>query len=237
MFALLQKMRSRRARRRVQSVANNSPCEVLEDKTLLVGNVFATMNAAGDLTLRGDGQANQVTVTSIANGVQVLGTGGTRINGLPVPTLFPGASITDINARLRGGNDSLTIRADVGGDVDARMGGGSDIVTILDTSVGGDTDINVGAAFPGLPEVVTINATTIDGEMNLRGGGGQQRFIITTSTVIGPSSVRMGGGRDFLNTSATNFVSGLQADGGGGAFDTFINIGASATHRRFELFT
>lgn len=237
MFGLLKTFRNPGPRRSRRKINTDSSCEVLEDRALLTGNVFATMNAGGDLVLRGDRQGNAVTVTAIGNGIQVTGTQGTRINGLPLPALFPGASINDVDARLRGGSDSLVILANVSGDVVARMGGGSDVVTLATTTVGGDADINVGAAFPGVPEVVTINASTIGGAMNLRGAGGQQRFVITTSTVVGASSVRMGGGRDFLNTSTTNFIGGLSADGGGGAFDQFINIGTNATHRRFEIFT
>src|SRR5205823_2500149 len=57
--------------------------EWLEPRTLLAGNILASVDATGNLTLTGDSQINDVTITQVGLASFVItGNNATTVNGL-----------------------------------------------------------------------------------------------------------------------------------------------------------
>ena len=83
--------------------------ETLEGRTMLTGNVLGTM-AGTTLDLTGDAQDNEIEVVQIApNTIEVIGHGGTTVNGLP-SDVFAFGLLENIQADLDNGNDKAAFR-------------------------------------------------------------------------------------------------------------------------------
>lgn len=205
--------------------------QLLEDRTLLAGNVLATMQG-DNLVLTGDSKANKLSVTTIGNSVQVLGVGGTKINNSPF-VLIPGDMGGNLKFKLKGGDDRLVVVADVGGDIVGRTGPGADVFE-LTSDVGGDLNVNVGSAVSGSQDVVVIAATSIQGSVKVKGTAGRQHVVVNASEIAGAASFSLGGGHDLFEVSTTTFGS-LTANGGGGSNDVFVFAGlVNPPSRGFE---
>jgi hypothetical protein len=76
--------------------------ETLENRTLLAGNVTASV-ASGVLTITGDTGANNIQLAQTSAGTWRLSGTGTQINGARAAQSFSG--VTDISMELAGGND------------------------------------------------------------------------------------------------------------------------------------
>src|SRR3954463_14393089 len=92
--------------------------EVLESRTLLAGNVTATV-VKGDLIVQGDGARNRIVISDFR-----LESGGVRV--------APADDVTTIN-----GNFDATLTG-VTGSIIIRCGGGADTIDLRDLSVDDD---------------------------------------------------------------------------------------------------
>ena len=211
--------RRRNARRQTAGSQSAAEVQVLESRTMLTGNVSVSVQG-NNVVLKGDSQDNGLSISAIAGGVQILGTGGTFVNNSPF-MVIPNTSISNMSFRMKGGNDTVVLLASVGGNVTGRMGPGSDTFSVT-ASIGGDLDIKTGSAVRGSADVVNISASSIAGDANIKGTGGRQRVIMNAVQVTGSTSVSLGGGRDLFEVSTTTLVGGLSANGGGGGADLFI---------------
>ncbi|MFK7818543.1 MAG: hypothetical protein AB8G99_07485 [Planctomycetaceae bacterium] len=193
--------------------------QVLETRALLAGNVSVSMQG-DNVLLKGDSRANSISITTVAEGVQILGTRGTFVNNSPF-MLIPNTEIGNMDFRMKGGNDTVVLVADVGGNVTGRMGPGSDTFSVT-ASIGGDLSVKTGSAIPGTADVVSVSASTITGDTNIKGGGGRQRVVVNASQFVGDTAISLGGGNDLFEVSTTLFGGGLNANGGGGGKDVFV---------------
>ena len=123
--------------------------ERFEDRTMMAGDVAVALEGSL-LNIQGDDLANQVNVVQQANGNVVIsglaGT-GTTINGLPSLTLV-NPSLSALDVRMNGGNDTLIIRRlAVGTDMNIDMGAGNDIARVFDANVGVNASIKGESGF------------------------------------------------------------------------------------------
>src|SRR5262245_51472265 len=79
--------------------------EWLEPRAMLAGNVLASVNAAGLLTITGDANANEVEVIQTAADTYLVTGVDTTING---GTEFEAAGVTGVSVDLRAGDDIFT---------------------------------------------------------------------------------------------------------------------------------
>ncbi|MFK7818767.1 MAG: hypothetical protein AB8G99_08605 [Planctomycetaceae bacterium] len=253
--------RSPRARRRMAGAA----AEPLEVRTLLAGNVLATLDG-NDLTLVGDNDHSFFEVVPGLAGVIVRGVdhpshGSTSINGQSaVP--FPTFDINNLTATLRGGSDLIDVRVPIGGDVKIKLGAGfgamflsmsvegdviakggssQDAFIFEGDSIGGNVTVNTGANVDGSGfEEVGLRSVRVSGKTKIKGGRGKQAVTVTSSRFDEDFSVALGGGNDLVRlyepSGASNvFFGSFKANGGGGV-DSFTNEGSFLKTKGFEEF-
>jgi hypothetical protein len=121
--------------------------ERLEDRTLLSGNVTATVTSGGNLVVTGDAQGNQIRIQSAAGGALQVSSldGTTTINGGPGP--FSTTGVTgNVAVFMKQGADVV----DVGGpgmlttlphNIYVDTGTGNDTVDVENASIGGTVAI------------------------------------------------------------------------------------------------
>lgn len=207
-----------RSRRRTQTLTATAEVQPLETRALLAGNVIVSVQD-GDVLIKGDRRANSVTITTIGNGVQILGTNRTRINNSPF-MLIPNTSIQNLDVRMKGGNDVVVLVSNVSGNLSAKMGSGSDVLQVTST-IDGNLGVKTGSSIPDSADVVAIAASSIGGSANIKGAGGRQEVTVNASTFVGQTTVSLGGGNDLFEVSTTSFGA-LDANGGGGSKDWFV---------------
>jgi hypothetical protein len=168
-----------------QRLGSGWALERLEERTLLSGNVSATVTAAGNLLVIGDTKANQIAIQETSGALQVSSLDGTTtINGGSGP--FTATGFThDVDVFMNRGNDVVDV-------------GGSGPVTslphnlVIDTGAGNDT--------------VNVENTSIGGNLLLFGGTGSDTFSVgspsTESSVSVSGSVFIVGGSRGSNTIA-----------------------------------
>jgi hypothetical protein len=227
----------RRQRRHVGPAQRRPQLEVLEDRAVPAGNVFAA-NFGGTLALFGDDLDNGIHVAdgSQPGEVVVTGAGGTTINGAP-SAVFP--SIGALHAELFGGNDTLvTENLTVGSFgfalvfIDA--GAGDDRVELIDTSIRAFEAIDVqifgdrllaGAAPTSGNDTIRLSGVTMSTE-----GFGFASFVnvdiygefvtggeVTggNDTIVVQDSVVRAASRGFVNIVTFDLVGNYSASGGG----------------------
>lgn len=134
--------------------------EQFENRQLLAGNVFASVDSGGDLHLRGDDRGNGVQIAQVRTslGVPVRGSylitgqsadgSATTINGQA--SVFVRNVTDDVLIDLRGGGDLLTTPSGFGqvffaDDVAISLGEGNNTVVLRNISTRDDVSINGGS--------------------------------------------------------------------------------------------
>lgn len=176
----------------------------LEGRRLLSGDVTASVNSSGYLTITGDGAGNQIALSrGYGNWVVVQSLdGSTRINGTTSPRYFlPG---NDINIDLNSGDDVLIVN-DIQTPADLHVWGdhGDDSITVNKATVRDDLRI-----YPGYgDDSVALNGVTV----GLSNDQEVSNLEINDSGGIGP--ITIGAASDGTRTSVE--------------YDVAIELGAS----------
>jgi hypothetical protein len=164
--------------------------ERLEERTLLSGNVTATVTTGGNLLVVGDAQANQIAIQTTSGALQVSSLDGTTtINGGAGP--FTATGFTgDVDVFMKQGADVVDV-------------GGTGAVTslphnlVIDTGSGNDT--------------VAVENASIGGSVALFGGAGSDTFTVGSSSSEAPVTV---GGSVFIvgGTGTGNTIAVFDAE-------------------------
>ena len=190
---MLQFMNSlrRKNRRRRHSDATTASIQLLEHRTLLAGNVLASLNG-GSLVLRGDSQANAVDVVVENGDVIVRGRDNTTINGsTDAFTVASGSTnIADnLFARLGRGDDELFVEGvSIGGSANIGTHRGNDRVGLVDTTVGRNVYINTSRG----NDDVFVDGSTIGRDLVVVTGHGNNNVLVENTTVSDDVRVRTG---------------------------------------------
>src|SRR5690349_13380959 len=149
--------------------------ECLESRAMLAGNVLASVNSAGNLTITGTNAANQIEITQLAaNSYLITGT-DTTVNG---ETEFQVDNVRgSLTVDLKGGADTFTFTGAVDEDFSSSFTGS---ILILGGS-GNDTI--------AISNVAAANLTVI-------GGQGADQVTIDTATLRGTLLVTTEAGVD-----------------------------------------
>ncbi len=203
---------------RLRRTTPSLPCEVLERRTLLTGNVDVRM-VGREVFLYGDNGDNSVEVVAEGGSVVVRGLSSTTINGSASAfTLINGSVVVprSLTAFLRGGNNDLQIGAGVtiGRDAVIYSGEGNDRIGIVSTSVnrnlvinsaGGNDQLSVQNSSVGRNAtliavgssvVVNVSSTTTGGDLRIHTGSGNDDVVLTNSTVNDDTTILTHGGDD-----------------------------------------
>jgi cyclophilin family peptidyl-prolyl cis-trans isomerase len=234
-------------RRRVPSWRS---LEALEARTLLAGNVAAVVSG-GNLLLTGDSAANTVQVTVRDGDVIVEGLDGTTINGQATPfvAVDNGTTIAGLlTVALGGGDDTfrlqgpITVRervtiADKHGttrvgitaatlqdDLIVLTGKRSDAVSLLNTTIAGNTHFSLGR---GNNQLALMN-TDVTGNFSVRTKKGADDVVLQDSEIGGAFHARTGRGADNIVVEDTQVTGNLVALTGAGA-DFVLFDGAQVT--------
>lgn len=184
---------------------DSSPLERLEPKFMLAGVVKASVNARGDLSIRGDGNDNYVTITAE----------DTNADGVDDSFTITGNASPDGESTLiRIGRDTVsTITLEATGKLKVAGGGGDDFVRIEDVSHVGDFQYSGG----GGGDSLGIFDSSLTGTQKWRTGSGNDVAIVTNSVIDGALNLNSGGGSDWLGlVDSTHNGEDLKAKTGGG---------------------
>jgi hypothetical protein len=182
--------RGKRTTRRARS-SPRWALERLEDRTLLSGNVSATVTGAGNLLVVGDAKGNEILIQSTSGGALQVSSldGTTTINGGSSP--FSTTGVT--------GNVAVFMKQ--GADV-VDVGGTGMLTTVpknlfIDTGSGDDT--------------VDVENASIGGNIAIFGGAGSDTFTVGSSN--SETAVSVGGSVYIVGgTADTNTIAVFDAD-------------------------
>jgi hypothetical protein len=177
--------------------------ECLEERTLLTGNVLASVLAGGNLLVLGDSKANQIGIQSTAGGaLQITSLDGTtKINGSTNP--FTASGVTgNVYIFLGQGNDVAQIG---GGSLTTTLpknllvvtGNGNDTVGIANASIGGSVSIFGGTGMDTMSvgSAATSTAVSVGGNLLMVGGFGNSTLAVFDADVTGNVTL-IGNGAD-----------------------------------------
>ena len=181
--------------------------ELLENRRMLAGNIRVLTNAAGDLTLRGDGRNNHVEVSQDVSG-DIIVTGLKDIQGLDTGLrvgreFFDEVTIDadDFSGKLtmilRGGHDFAVLRnVTLDGDFTFKSGGGSDSLGFFESTANANATFITG----GGNDYLNFVGATFDGSFNAKTGGGVDFFGLSDFAVSTgrTASFVTGGGGDII---------------------------------------
>ena len=184
--------------------------------TTALGGAPATLKSNGRLVIRGT--SGDDTIDVARNGTKIVAT----VNGTGY--LFDAADVTSIKVKARGGNDDVTIDADL--DAHVNCGRGNDTVVAGD----GDDTVNGGKGDDDL--------SGGDGEDRLRGGRGKDELngddgaddlggglgADNCNGGLGDDAIRGGRGKDHVDAGDGNDL----LDGGAGADRMMAGAGTDA---------
>jgi hypothetical protein len=206
-----------RHRRNAAVAASGAPLEIqqLETRQLLTGQVAVSISKAGDVSIVGDGKANDVYIGIHSNEIELGSDSGTtfRANGKVIPAgtrvPLPGSgTIRNLTVNLKGGDDSIEVFADaavtVAGNIRVNTGAGNDQVYVSTDShvidVKGSVSIATGAGNDALTVVdfdkfgiALTSADLFRTIENDTAAAGNQNLRIGKDLHIG-----MGGGNDVV---------------------------------------
>ncbi len=132
-------------------------------------NVSAALSG-GTLKLKGDGDANTVTLDQVAlnpDALRVTGT-GTTINGGSDPLIFEGVT-GGLQVDLGGGDDTLLLdTVTLAGTVKIKMGAGADTLSISGGELQGTVSVDLG----GGDNVLQLCSPVVDGTLSVKTGAG-----------------------------------------------------------------
>lgn len=235
--------------------------EPLENRRMLAGNVTATINAAGDLVVNGDGQSNHIFVRRVTNGqvtTQIEGALGTTINGTSIANLE--VPTRDIKINLRGGDNTLKMFKMTGiRKTIVRSGSGNDLLDIESTgtedlriSTSGGSDLvrfqTSGATKQrvrtGSGDDLVISSSSLFTQADVNTGSGRDTFFSNMTTYIDDFKLRLGGGDDLASSVNDTFGADVLVDGGGNTDELLgaypgadSSIAGEFDARRFEITT
>lgn len=186
--------------------------EALEDRTLLSGNVLATLNPnSGVLTITGDAGNNSITISQTAPGV--LEVGGvykpgsppdiTKVNGRNVVD-FNLSAITSLNINMGSGNDTVvmggagTAGFSVPGSISIMDANGNDSTSLTGISAS-SLSITDGSGSDTI-STTGVSASTIT--INAAGPGNDS--VTMNNTNAGSVTTKLGTGADTVNMDNSN---------------------------------
>ncbi|MCA9075122.1 MAG: peptidylprolyl isomerase [Planctomycetaceae bacterium] len=163
--------------------------EALESRTLLAGNVTATIQN-GNLTLTGDDAANSVEVSVVDGDIVVIGLNSTTINDSSdvFVAVEGGTSLSGhLTSSLGGGDDTLRITGPltIGGTTNINDSTGVSQVGITDATFDGNVNISTGSS----ADVVSITGSNLNASLNVNAGGGDNQVSVFDTTVAGGVAV------------------------------------------------
>ena len=184
--------------------------EALESRTLLAGNVAATLND-GILTLQGDLEDNSVEITVEGEDLVVRGLDDTMINDSADDFVIEEGAATfsgDVFSNLGFGDDTLAVNGPltIEGDVHAFNIAGADQFAITDATIEGNVDFLSSWS----ADKVSFVEANIEGHLWLDLGNGRNFVSLLDSMVDGHMKVHTGNRNDVLLLDNTT-VGGLHA--------------------------
>ena len=142
--------RAKRSRQACQPLT----VELLEQRTLLTGNVTAAFSH-GDLVLRGDDADNVVAIVNEGGNLVIRGSSGTTVNGSSgdfVAIVGSSRIHDDLRVDLRGGNDTLSMQdIQIGDDARIWTGDGHDSLALAGIQIGDDLRVNTAGGDDTVP--------------------------------------------------------------------------------------
>jgi cyclophilin family peptidyl-prolyl cis-trans isomerase len=192
--------------------------EQLEDRLMLSGNVNV-YRAGNDLSIFGDGAANNVSIEFTDGKIFVRGTENTTINSASIRfvSIFD-SDISNIHADLGSGDDQLTIGSGVRitGDVRIFAGSGQNLIGLNEVQIGDDLEIfsSGGGDSIALRQVTIGDHTTIvtsagsdvvsfrevktGGDVEIFSGDDEDFVVFEDSSLSGDLRIFTDGGRDTI---------------------------------------
>jgi hypothetical protein len=212
---VLQKKRIGRLRRPLS-------VEVLEDRTLLSGNVVALLNPFGNgqLTITGD-NGNNAYAIHLAT---ILGNPALAVTGSSFANPIAPGNVTAVNS-VAGGTVFFPLASI--GSIQITQGNGTNTILIGNggpISLTGNISIVVGS---GVDTVAFSNVSTSAGVISFTGTGGSSDNISMSNVVAGAVTITTGNGN--ATVSQTNVTLGTDTITTGAGNDT-INITSSMFH-------
>ncbi len=127
----------------------------------------------------------------------------------------------DLDIDTRGGDADIILldTVHVRGETTIRTRGGDDAVSFIGGEFDDELDVSTGG---GNDVISSVNFTQFNDEMDLNMGGGNDYVMMTNISVDGESEIRLGGGEDTIG-----LYSSTMADtevNGNGRFDVFENF-------------
>ncbi|MCA8996505.1 MAG: VWA domain-containing protein [Planctomycetaceae bacterium] len=188
--------------------------ERLEDRTLLSGNVSASLSG-GKLTVVGDNADNDVTAEVTPMGDLVIaGQNGTTINGVAQWSI-PATAVSHVAINMQGGDDSLAVDggnpalASLSGLAWIQLGDGHDQLSLENLNFGGGLVV-YGS---GGDDAISIDNSHLRSGL-VAGGTGADKIAISESAVDGLMRVWGQEGDDSIAISESKFDYKLRIDGG-----------------------
>jgi hypothetical protein len=182
--------------------------EQLEGRRLLAGDVAAAFDGEFTLTITGDAQSNQMTVSTDINGTTVTPLQGTTVNGSAEPALFPYADVVVIDTG--NGDDHVELTAFDLQDCYVNTGNGSDTVAATGSNLFFDLYVDTGA---GSDDVTVSGMTTLDGDMRIDTGTGKDRVTIAGDLSVKSDDIVIAGGNGVDVLDRSGFAGNLPAAG------------------------
>ncbi|MEM8679181.1 MAG: hypothetical protein AAGF97_07515 [Planctomycetota bacterium] len=175
--------------------------ETLEERRMLAGNVDV-MVRGDNVTLRGDNDANELTITETGGMYIISGDNGTTLSG----DLEPISSINNLRLIMRDGADIININTDVdvGGNLNVNTGRGEDMIKGTGkVTVGGNLAANLGTENDTLDSTIKVgrNARVV-------GGRGEDTITLKVDEVGG--SLNVSGGADNDTIMVTGDAAGMK---------------------------
>ena len=164
----------------------------LEGRVLLAGHITAVVRE-GYLTITGDAQANEFTITKsgvTGNQIKITGANGTTINK---------------------GKTTLTLRG-LTASMRVRTGAGNDIVRVDNSTLPGGLSIETGDG----NDEVTIDTVNTTGRLYVNTGAGNDLLNTNEGQVGITTEIHTGAGNDIVDLGGTQFVFRFSANLGAG---------------------
>jgi hypothetical protein len=226
-------MRPRRKSSRSALRAPQMAIERLEERTLLTGNVLASVVANGNLLILGDSKANQIGIQSTVGGALQISSldGTTKINGSTSP--FTANGVTgNVFIFLGQGNDVIqlggpSLTTNLPHNLLIVGGNGNDTVDIANASIGGSVAIfgGGGSDTVAVGSAATATAVTVGGNLLIDGGLGNSTLAVFDANVTGNLTLVGNGTSDHIQVGYDEGLGiiGDESDTG------HVNVGGNLT--------
>jgi len=161
------------------------------------GNVTATVNWSGVLTITGESGNNIIAVSQVSPSVLQVAGGGTTVNGSSDPATFN--SVSGVTISFQNGNDSVTLDSvTVSGSISITVGTGADDITLTGVGANLISITGTGADF------VNVSGVTARNDLNITVGGGSQSVGVTSSRCLDMTIRAQSHAADNLNLDLEN---------------------------------